>query len=187
MFAGRFSFHPRVNTVTTFKELQISNDIIRAMNAMGWEEPTPVQIAAIPAGLKGADMFAQAQTGTGKTGTYGTIMLERIKPRMRTVSALVLVPTRELANQVSEELSKLARFTGHTCIPIYGGVSLGPQIEKLRNGTDIVVATPGRAKDLLDRRDLDLSKITVVVLDEADRMLDMGCIKDIEFILYKVP
>ncbi len=157
------------------------------MNDMGWEKPTPVQIDAIPVGLKGGDMYAQAQTGTGKTGAYGSIILGRIKPGMRTASALVLVPTRELANQVFEELSKLAKFTGHTCIPIYGGVGLGPQITKLRRGTDIVVATPGRAKDLINRNDLDLSKISVVVLDEADRMLDMGFIKDLNFILSKVP
>ncbi len=157
------------------------------MNDMGWETPTPVQIEAIPVGLKGGDMFAQAQTGTGKTGVYGTIILERIKPGMRSPSTLVLVPTRELANQVFEELSKLARFTGHICIPVYGGVGIGPQIEKLRRGTDIVVATPGRAKDLINRNDLDLSKISVVVLDEADRMLDMGFAKDLNFILSKVP
>lgn len=157
------------------------------MSDMGWEEPTPVQIAAIPVGLKGGDMFAQAQTGTGKTGTYGSIILERIKPGMRAPSALVLVPTRELANQVSEELSKLSTFTGHTCIPIYGGVGIGPQATKLRNGTDIVVATPGRTKDLINRNDLDLSKVSVVVLDEADRMLDMGFAKDLNYILSKVP
>ena len=153
------------------------------MNGMGWTEPTPVQIESIPVGLKGGDMFAQAQTGTGKTGAYGSIILSRIKPEMKFASALVLVPTRELANQVSEELSKLAKFTGHTCIPIYGGVGIGPQVAKLRRGTDIVVATPGRTKDLLNRNDLDLSKISVVVLDEADRMLDMGFAKDINFIL----
>lgn len=157
------------------------------MNDMGWEEPTPVQIEAIPVGLKGGDMFAQAQTGTGKTGTYGTIILERIKSGMRAPSSLVLVPTRELANQVFEELSKLAKFTGHRCIPVYGGVGLGPQVEKLRRGTDIVVATPGRAKDLIDRNDLDLSKISIVVLDEADRMLDMGFAKDLNYILSKAP
>ena len=157
------------------------------MNEMGWEKPTPVQIEAIPVGLKGSDMFAQAQTGTGKTGTYGTIILERIKPGMKPPSALILVPTRELANQVSEELSKLAKFTGHTCIPIYGGVGIEPQIAKLRNGRDIVVATPGRAKDLINRNDLDLSKISVVVLDEADRMLDMGFSRDLNYILSKVP
>jgi ATP-dependent RNA helicase DeaD len=176
-----------VNIVTTFTDLQVSKEIIRAMNHMGWETPTPVQIEAIPVGLKGGDMFAQAQTGTGKTGVYGSIILERIKPGMREPSALVLVPTRELANQVFEELSKLAMFTGHTCIPIYGGVGIGPQMTKLRRGTDIVVATPGRAKDLINRNDLDLSKISVIVLDEADRMLDMGFAKDLNFILSKVP
>jgi ATP-dependent RNA helicase DeaD len=92
-----------------------------------------------------------------------------------------------LANQVSEELSKLSKFTGHTCVPIYGGVSIGPQIEKLRRGTDIVVATPGRTRDLIDRNDLNLSKVSVVVLDEADRMLDMGFAKDLNFILSRVP
>ena len=173
--------------MTTFTDLQISKEIIRAMNGMGWETPTPVQIEAIPVGLKGGDMFAQAQTGTGKTGVYGSIILERIKPGTRAPSALVLVPTRELANQVFEELSKLAKFTGHTCIPVYGGVGIGPQIAKLDRGTDIVVATPGRAKDLINRNDLDLSKISIVVLDEADRMLDMGFAKDLNFILSKVP
>ncbi|MGE5379376.1 MAG: DEAD/DEAH box helicase [Candidatus Saccharibacteria bacterium] len=173
--------------MTNFTSLQISKDIILAMKDMGWEEPTPVQIEAIPVGLKGGDMFAQAQTGTGKTGTYGTIVLERTKPGMRSSSALVLVPTRELANQVSEEFSKLAKYTGHTFIPIYGGVSIGPQAEKLRKGTDIVVATPGRAVDLINRGDLDLSKISIVVLDEADRMLDMGFAKDLNFILSRVP
>jgi ATP-dependent RNA helicase DeaD len=176
-----------VNIVTTFTDLQISKEIIRAMNGMGWENPTPVQIEAIPVGLKGGDMYAQAQTGTGKTGAYGSIILERIKPGMRSASALVLVPTRELANQVFEELSKLAKFTGHTCIPIYGGVGIGPQSAKLRRGTDIVVATPGRAKDLINRNDLDLSKISVLVLDEADRMLDMGFAKDLNYILSRVP
>lgn len=173
--------------VTTFTDLKISADIIKGMNCMGWEEPTPVQIEAIPAGLNGSDMYAQAQTGTGKTGAYGTIILERTKPGSRVISTLVLVPTRELANQVSEELSKLAKFTGHICIPIYGGVGIGPQAWKLRKGTDIVVATPGRAGDLINRGDLDLSKISVVVLDEADRMLDMGFAKDLNFILSKVP
>jgi len=157
------------------------------MNEMGWNEPTPVQIEAIPTGIQGGDMFAQAQTGTGKTGAFGTIILERTKPGMRRASALVLVPTRELANQVSEELSKLAKYTGHTCVPVYGGVGITPQVDRLRRGVDIVVACPGRAKDLIDRKDLDLSKISVVVLDEADRMLDMGFARDLNYILSKVP
>jgi ATP-dependent RNA helicase DeaD len=176
-----------VNIVTTFTDLEISNEIIRAMNGMGWESPTPVQIEAIPVGLKGGDMYAQAQTGTGKTGVYGSIILQRTKPGMKAPSALVLVPTRELANQVFEELSKLSKYTGHICIPVYGGVGIGPQIAKLDRGTDVVVATPGRAKDLINRNDLNLSKISVVVLDEADRMLDMGFARDLNFILSKVP
>jgi ATP-dependent RNA helicase DeaD len=106
---------------------------------------------------------------------------------MRTPSALVLVPTRELANQVYEELCKLARFTRHVCVPIYGGVGIEPQITKLWKGVDIVVATPGRAKDLINRNDLDLSKISILVLDEADRMLDMGFAKDLNYILSRVP
>ncbi len=176
-----------MNIVTTFIDLQISKEIIRAMNGMGWNEPTPVQIAAIPVGLKGGDMYAEAQTGTGKTGTYGSIILQRIKPGLRAPSALILVPTRELANQVFEELSKLSQFTGHKCTPIYGGVGIGPQIEKLKRGTDIVVATPGRTRDLINRNDIDLSRISILVLDEADRMLDMGFAKDLNFILSKVP
>jgi len=157
------------------------------MNEMGWSEPTPIQIASVPAGLKGDDMFAQAQTGTGKTGAYGSIILGRIKHDAVQPSALVLVPTRELAIQVSQELFKLSKYTGHRCIPVYGGATISTQIVKLRRGTDIVVATPGRAKDLMARRDLDLSNVSIVVLDEADRMLDMGFIRDIDFILSKVP
>jgi ATP-dependent RNA helicase DeaD len=176
-----------VNIVTTFTDLQISEKIIKAMNGMGWNEPTPVQIAAIPVGLKGSDMYAEAQTGTGKTGTYGSIILQRIKPGTRAPSALVLVPTRELANQVYEELSKLSQFTGHNCIPVYGGVGIGPQIANLRRGTDIVVATPGRIRDIIEHNDIDLSKISVLVLDEADRMLDMGFSRDLNFILSCLP
>lgn len=173
--------------MTTFTDLQISGEIIRAMDGMGWVEPTPVQTAVIPEGLKGGDLFAQAQTGTGKTGTYGSIVLGRTKAGTRAPSTLVLVPTRELATQVSEELNRLATFTGHRCMPIYGGVGIEPQVTKLRKGMDIVVATPGRTKDLLDRRDLDLSRISIVVLDEADRMLDMGFARDLSYILSRVP
>ena len=173
--------------MTTFTDLRISNEIIKAMNEMGWTEPTPIQTAAVPVGLQGSDMFAQAQTGTGKTGAYGSILLERIRPMSKTPSALVLVPTRELASQVSEELAKLSRYTGHSSIPIYGGVGIEPQAAKLKKGADIAVATPGRTRDLIERRDLDLSKISIVVLDEADRMLDMGFARDLNFILSKVP
>ncbi|HEY3420639.1 MAG TPA: DEAD/DEAH box helicase [Methanomassiliicoccales archaeon] len=173
--------------MTTFTDLQISEKIIKAMNSMGWNEPTPVQIAAIPVGLKGGDMYAEAQTGTGKTGTYGSIILGRIKVGSKAPSSLVLVPTRELANQVFEELTKLAQFTGHKSVAIYGGVGIGPQLEKLRRGTDIVVATPGRLRDIIEHNDIDLSKISVLVLDEADRMLDMGFSRDLNFILGCLP
>ena len=173
--------------MTTFTDLQISREIIRAMDDMGWVEPTPVQAAVIPEGLKGGDLFAQAQTGTGKTGTYGSIVLGRTKAGARLPSTLVLVPTRELAIQVSEELDRLSAFTGHRCVPIYGGVGIEAQATKLRKGVDMVVATPGRTRDLLDRKDLDLSRISIVVLDEADRMLDMGFARDLNYILSRVP
>jgi ATP-dependent RNA helicase DeaD len=176
-----------VDNVTSFIDLRISKELIEAMNEMGWTEPTPVQIEAIPVGLKGSDMYAQAQTGTGKTGAYGSIILERVKPRMPSPSALVLVPTRELANQVAEELTKLSHHTGHDCLPIYGGVGIEPQIAKLRRGIDIIIATPGRAKDLINRQEMDLSKVSVVVLAEAARMLDMGFARDMNFILARVP
>ena len=173
--------------MTSFNDIGISKEIIRAMDAMGWKEPTPVQIEAIPVGLKGGDMFAQAQTGTGKTGAYGSIILQRQRPGGRNATTLVLVPTRELATQVTQELTKLGEFTGHKCVAIYGGVGYDPQINKLRRGADIIIATPGRAVDLLNRRDMDLSSVSMVVLDEADRMLDMGFAKDLHHILNKVP
>ncbi len=177
----------RVDIVTYFEDLGICKEVVRAMNDMGWSEPTPVQEAAIPVGLSGSDLFAQAQTGTGKTGTYGSIILGKPETRSKDVSVLVLTPTRELALQVFEELVKLSKYTKHRCLAIYGGVGMTPQISALHKGVDIVVGTPGRLKDLLNRGDLDLSKLTTVVFDEADRMLDMGFSKDIDYILNKAP
>jgi ATP-dependent RNA helicase DeaD len=173
--------------MTTFKELGISEPVIKAMKSMGWTEPTPVQIASVPYGLEGHDLFAQAQTGTGKTAAYTSIILGRIDAGYETPSALILTPTRELAIQVSEEIDRLSQFTDHICTVIYGGVSMTPQITRLKKGTDIVVGTPGRIKDLVDQGVLDLSWISVVVLDEADRMLDMGFIRDLDYILKKIP
>jgi ATP-dependent RNA helicase DeaD len=137
--------------------------------------------------MQGIDMFAQAQTGTGKTGAFGSIMLGMTKPGQKVPSALVLVPTRELAMQVAEELDKLSKYTFHKCVPIFGGVSIDNQIRILRKGTDAIVGTPGRVKDLINRRELDLTKISMVVLDEADRMLDMGFAKDLNYILSNIP
>ena len=168
-------------------DIGIPEDVAKAMEDMGWEEPTPIQVNSIPLGLKGVDMFGQAQTGTGKTGAYGSIILGTIEAGRQVPSAIVLVPTRELANQVSEELSKLAKYSGHVCLPIYGGASIEGQIKKLEKGCDIVAGTPGRVRDMITRKVLNLSEITTLVLDEADRMLDMGFIEDIEFILKAMP
>ncbi len=170
-----------------FEDLGISADVLRAVRSIGWVEPTPVQIAAIPVGLEGVDLLAQAQTGTGKTGTYGSIILSKTAPNGTDPSALVLVPTRELATQVCDQIDALAQFSGHKCFPVYGGVNIENQVKQLRKGTDILVATPGRLKDLLERKDVTLSSVSIVVLDEADRMLDMGFAPSVNMILSKVP
>ncbi len=186
---GSFNFLPKVNEMTQsrFEDLGISEDVLRAVRSLGWTEPTPVQAAAIPVGLGGNDLLAQAQTGTGKTGAYGSIILNRTKSGSSDPTSLVLVPTRELASQVSEELSKLSEYSGHVCIPIYGGVNIENQEKQLKKGVDIVVATPGRLKDLIERKMIDLSSVTLVVLDEADRMLDMGFVPSVNMILSRVP
>ena len=173
--------------ISNFTDIGIPENIAKAMDDMGWTEPTPIQIQSIPLGLERTDMFAQAQTGTGKTGAYGSIMLGTIPSGTKVPSAIVLVPTRELANQVSGELTKLAKYSGHVCIPIYGGASIEGQLKKLKAGCDIVAGTPGRVRDMISRGALNLSAIKTLVLDEADRMLDMGFIEDIEFILKAMP
>ena len=170
-----------------FSNLGISEDIIRAMTDMGWEEPTPIQTEAIPYGIEGRDLLAQAQTGTGKTGAYGSIILDSIDAKAAWPQALVLTPTRELALQVSEELEKLSKYTGHRNVPVYGGVSMLKQTQALDRGADIIIATPGRLCDHLKDDERLLDDIEIVVLDEADRMLDMGFRKDLEFILERIP
>lgn len=170
-----------------FSDLGVKDSIVKSMKKMDWKTPTPIQEAAIPVGLEGKDVLAQAQTGTGKTGAFGSIILGRIGSGYKTPSAIVIVPTRELAIQVTEELAKLSFYTGHKCIAVYGGTSLDRHIGTLKNGADVVVGTPGRMKDLLTRNALRVSKTSIVVLDEADRMLDMGFAKDLDFILSKLP
>ena len=160
---------------------------MKAVRSVGWTEPTPVQTAAIPVGLKGGDLLAQAQTGTGKTGTYGSIILSRTKSGSSDPTSLVLVPTRELASQVSEELTNLSEYSGHVCIPIYGGVNIENQAKQIKKGTDVIVATPGRLKDLIERKLINLGSISIVILDEADRMLDMGFAPSVNMILSRVP
>ncbi len=170
-----------------FSALGLSDGIVTAMDDMGWTEPTPIQTESVPVGIEGRDLLAQAQTGTGKTGTYGSIILERTKAAGAWPKALVLTPTRELALQVSEELEKLSKYTGHKTVPVYGGVSMLKQTQAMDKGADIIVATPGRLCDHLKSDERLLDDVSVVVLDESDRMLDMGFRRDLEFILARVP
>lgn len=177
--------------VTKFAELGISEDVAKAMDDMGWEEPTPIQKESVPLGLEGIDLFGQAQTGTGKTGAYASIVLGRIPAGSQIPKAIILVPTRELALQVAEEMEKLSKYTGHKIVPVYGGsgrkADIEVQIKELGNGSDIIAGTPGRVRDMINRGALNLTQISELVLDEADRMLDMGFIEDIEEIMKSMP
>jgi ATP-dependent RNA helicase DeaD len=171
-----------------FSALGLSDALAAAVTALGYEEPTPVQREAIPLLLDGRDVLAQAATGTGKTAAFALPMLQRIAADPSTTRpvatrGLVLVPTRELAMQVSEAIQKYATRLGLTVVAIYGGAPMDGQIRSLKRGTDVVVATPGRALDHLRRSTLRLDAIRVLVLDEADEMLDMGFAEDIEAIL----
>lgn len=155
---------------------------------MGFEEPTPIQVQAIPAILAGRDITGQAQTGTGKTAAFGIPALERIDAKNRRTQVLVLSPTRELAIQTAEEIARLARHVPHVSVlPVYGGQPIERQLRALQSGATIVVGTPGRLLDHLRRGSLTLSMVRLVVLDEADQMLDMGFLPDIETILKKTP
>ena len=174
----------------TFASLGLRTELVDAVSALGYEEPTPVQRETIPLLLEGRDLLGQAATGTGKTAAFALPMLHRIlenKPGARTTSGLVLVPTRELAMQVAEALHKYARGSGLTVLPLYGGAPMHQQVRGLERGAHLVVATPGRALDHIRRGTLNLSTIQVLVLDEADEMLDMGFADDLEAILEGTP
>ncbi len=171
-----------------FDKLKISEEIKRAIEDMGFEEATPIQTQAIPFVLEGKDIVGQAQTGTGKTAAFGIPTLEKIDPKDKTVQALILCPTRELAIQVSEEIRKLAKYKhGIKVLPIYGGQSIERQIKSIKKGVQIIIGTPGRIMDHMRRRTLKLGGLKIVVLDEADEMLNMGFIEDIETILKDTP
>ena len=172
-----------------FAELALTPELCRALSALGYEEPTPIQRAAIPPLLAGRDLVGQAATGTGKTAAFALPVLQRIYGRSERagVFALILVPTRELAIQVSEAMNSYGRDMGVRTLPVYGGQPIGRQLRVLDRGVDVVVATPGRALDHIARGSLDLSGLEVVVLDEADEMLDMGFAEDIEAILGETP
>ncbi len=176
-------------TVSGFDELELSDVMMQSLARAEYHTPSPVQAGMIPVALKGLDVLGQARTGTGKTAAFAIPILERLnqEPRRNRPQALVLVPTRELAVQVRDEIDKLAHGRRITCVPVYGGKPIRSQISKLERGADIVVGTPGRILDHLSRRTLDLQHLQCVVLDEADRMLDIGFRPDIEKILRHCP
>ena len=171
-----------------FAALGLSDDIMRAVEEMGFTDPSPIQAEAIPPVMEGYDVIGQAQTGTGKTAAFGIPALEMIDTRSNAVQVLVLCPTRELAVQVSQEIGRLAKYKrGVRIEAIYGGDSIERQIRSLKKGVQIVVGTPGRVMDHMQRRTLDFSEVRMMVLDEADEMLDMGFREDIESILVDMP
>jgi len=174
--------------MTTFADLGLRPEIVDVLASLGYEAPTPIQERTIPLLLADRDLIGQAQTGTGKTAAFALPILEKIDPKKRHTQALVLTPTRELAMQVAEAIHSYAAKLEHvTVIPVYGGAPIVPQLKRLERGAHVVVGTPGRLIDHLDRGSLDLSHIRIVVLDEADEMLKMGFIDDMEKILGALP
>jgi ATP-dependent RNA helicase DeaD len=170
-----------------FGGLELSEPVARALDEMGYHEPTEIQAAAIPPLLDGRDVVGQAQTGTGKTAAFGIPLVELVDPERKVVQALVLAPTRELASQISEELSRLAQYRGIRIATVYGGAAMGRQLLDLRQGAQVVVGTPGRILDHLSRGTMRLNEVGYLILDEADRMLDMGFMPDVERILRRTP
>nr|WP_043892665.1 ATP-dependent RNA helicase RhlE [Providencia sneebia] len=179
--------------MTTFSDLALNEEIMRAINELGYEAPTPIQQQAIPAVLAGNDLLASAQTGTGKTAGFTLPILQKLitTPRVgkdrKPIRALILTPTRELAAQVAENVKEYSRHLKIRSFVVFGGVSINPQMMKLRGGVDVLIATPGRLLDLAHQNAVDLSQVEVFVLDEADRMLDMGFIHDIRRVITKLP
>ena len=174
--------------IVKFEELQLDERIIRAITEMGFEEASPIQAQAIPVVLEGRDMIGQAQTGTGKTAAFGLPLLQEVDPKVKKLQSIVLMPTRELAIQVAEELRRFAKFMhGVKVLPIYGGQDIVRQIRALKDGTQIVVGTPGRVMDHMRRKTVKTDHVHTVVLDEADEMLNMGFLEDMETILSQLP
>lgn len=174
----------------TFKDFNFKNEIMEQVTAVGYVSPTPIQEKAIPEILKGSDVLGLAKTGTGKTAAFALPILERIatvKPSGRGVRALVIAPTRELAEQINNTFLQLGKKIGIKSATMYGGVSAKPQLEALKNGADIIVGCPGRILDHINQGNFNLTRLEVLVLDEADHMLDMGFLKDIEKIIKHTP
>ncbi len=170
----------------SFEPLGLEPRLLKGVAAMGYTTPTPIQTESIPHVLAGRDVVGCAQTGTGKTAAFVLPLLQRIEPR-KGIQALVVTPTRELAQQISDVAYKASKFTGHRSVVVYGGVGYEPQLQKLRKGVDLVIATPGRLLDIHNRGAIDLKSVKVLVLDEADRMLDMGFWPDVRRIIALLP
>ncbi|WP_205161149.1 DEAD/DEAH box helicase [Niallia nealsonii] len=172
--------------MTTFSDFNLSSSLEKALSNMGFEEPTPIQAQALPIALSGKDMIGQAQTGTGKTTAFGVPLLEAIEVG-KAIQGLVLAPTRELAVQVAEELNRIGAVKGIRTLPVYGGQDINRQIRGLKKKPEIIAATPGRLIDHIERKTIRLQDLKMIVLDEADEMLNMGFIDDIERILSETP
>lgn len=176
------------DSTISFDKLGLSNAVLKAIKHEGFEQPTPIQLRSIPTFLEGHDMIGQAQTGTGKTAAFALPILSKLPKRQKNIFALVLEPTRELALQVAESFSRFAKYIDNFRVaPIYGGASYESQIRSLRHGAQVVVATPGRLIDLIEKGRLDFSEVEHIVIDEADEMLRMGFIDDVDWILDQVP
>src|SRR5215204_1090447 len=171
-----------------FAALGLSKELLASITSLGYEEPTPVQRETIPPLLAGKDLLGQAATGTGKTAAFTLPMLQRIAHSAKQrPAALILVPTRELAIQVGEAVQRYGKELQTSVLAVYGGQAIGPQLQALRRGVDVIVATPGRALDHIRRQTLKLNHVQIVVLDEADEMLDMGFAEDLDAILEQTP
>ncbi len=178
---------PEVNVPPTFEGLGLSPEVLDALEALGYEEPTPIQTEAVPVLMEGRDVIGRAATGTGKTAAFALPLVEKVEPGRRGVQALVLAPTRELAVQVAEAVHRYGSRRGVSVLAVYGGQAIDRQFRELRRGVSVVVGTPGRILDHIRRGTLELGSVRYLVLDEADEMLDMGFIEDIEAILEETP
>src|SRR5215207_11005878 len=170
-----------------FESLNLRPELLRAVAELGYENQTPIQERAIPVLIAGRDVIGQAQTGTGKTAAFALPLLEKLDYSQRSVQGLILAPTRELANQVAEAIFQYGKHLGARVLAIYGGSPYVRQIKRLESGVHVVVGTPGRVIDLIEKGALDLSGVRYLVLDEADEMLKMGFIDDVETILKGTP
>jgi ATP-dependent RNA helicase RhlE len=187
MSTGKSEAPAQAQTLVRFADLGLSSEVLSAIEEVGYSHPTPIQQQAIPLALKGRDLIGLAQTGTGKTAAFTLPIVDRLLHGPRRTRALILTPTRELAVQVEESVRKYSKFSPLKVAAVYGGVSLEPQTKALRRGVDVIVATPGRLLDHIERQNVDFEYLEVLVLDEADRMLDMGFAPQINRVVNEIP